>query len=83
MLRGRRQRRARPQEHDYFHLVLSLREKLDVHTILEGQGIHPEGTTTWLDVKRTLEAVFGNSIEIGCNFDGKGTRQLYEVPSPP
>jgi len=70
-----------PKEHDYFRLVLDLREKFDAHKILSGVGILPEGTTTWSAVKKGLEAVSGATVEVGCNFDASGKRQLYEIRS--
>jgi len=70
-----------PQEHDYFRLVLTLRERFDVHLILNGVGIVPEGSTSWREVKKALEAVTGHAVEVGCNFDATGKRQLYEVRS--
>jgi hypothetical protein len=38
-----------------------------------------EGTITWSAVKKGLEAVSGATVEVGCNFDASGKRQLYEV----
>ena len=67
------------KEHDYFRLVLTLREHFDAWAMLQAQGIGPASTTTWLQVKKALETGWPAKIEVGCNFDKKGTRQLLEV----
>ena len=67
------------KEHDYFRLVLTLREHFDAWAMLQAKGIGPASTTTWLQVKKALETGWPAKIEVGCNFDKKGTRQLLEV----
>ena len=67
------------KEHDYFRLVLTLREHFDAWAMLQAQGIGPASTTTWLQVKKALETGWPAKIDVGCNFDKKGTRQLLEV----
>ena len=67
------------KEHAYFRLVLTLREHFDAWAMLQAQGIGPASTTTWLQVKKALETGWPAKIEVGCNFDKKGTRQLLEV----
>lgn len=69
------------KEHAYFRLVLTLREHFDAWAMLQAQGIGPASTTTWLQVKKALETGWPAKIEVGCNFDKKGTRQLLEVRS--
>lgn len=66
-------------EHDFFALVLELREAFDAYSLLMAKGIGPGSTTTWTAVKMALEGSFSNKVEIGCNFDKAGKRQLLEV----
>mmetsp|Transcript_52047 Transcript_52047/g.127057 ORF Transcript_52047/g.127057 Transcript_52047/m.127057 type:complete len:265 (+) Transcript_52047:61-855(+) len=70
-----------PEEHDYFRLVLTLREKFDAYKILASKGIMANSTTTWRAVKDALESVVGGTVEVGCNIDAQGRKQLYEVRS--
>jgi len=66
-------------EHDYFALVLKLREEFDAFEMLKSAGIGVGSTTSWEKVKMALDGGFGNKVEVGCNFDKSGKRQLLEV----
>jgi len=66
-------------EHDYFALVLRLRESFDGFKILAAHGISPGSTTSWEKVKMALEGVFPKKVEVGCNFAKSGKRQLLEL----
>lgn len=70
-----------PTEHAYFRLVLNLREKFDVYKILISKSITPNSNTTWQDVKKALESASPAAVEVACNFDAKGRKQLFEVRS--
>jgi ribonuclease T2 len=68
-------------EHDYFALVLKLREEFDAYKVLGSKGVVVGSVTTWEQVKLALEGKggFPKKVEIGCNLDKLGTRQLLEV----
>jgi len=67
------------KEHDFFALTLKLREGFDAFAMLSSKGIGPASTTSWEAVKMALEGTYGHKVEVGCNFDKAGKRQLLEV----
>mmetsp|Transcript_24389 Transcript_24389/g.20494 ORF Transcript_24389/g.20494 Transcript_24389/m.20494 type:complete len:151 (+) Transcript_24389:371-823(+) len=63
----------------FFALTLKLREGFDAFAMLSSKGIGPASTTSWEAVKMALEGTYGHKVEVGCNFDKAGKRQLLEV----
>ncbi|KAG6513107.1 ribonuclease 1-like [Zingiber officinale] len=67
-------------QHAYFGTALRLRTQINLLQALQDAGIKPDGGLySSTDISSAIRNSTGFEPKLGCNADGGGNRQLYEV----
>ncbi|KAK4376651.1 hypothetical protein RND71_002947 [Anisodus tanguticus] len=66
-------------EHSYFKAALTIKEKVNLLSVLKDAGIEPGGFYSLEAVKEAIKNGTGHEAAIKCNKDALGNNQLYQV----
>lgn len=66
-------------EHSYFQAALTIKEKVNLLSVLKDAGIEPGGYYSLEAIKEAIKDGTGHEAAIQCNSDALGNNQLYQV----